>query len=150
MKCTLKSMSAALLFSIMTVALAQSSHPIVEKMVDETYQNSQLEKLGYELIDKIGPRLVGSPKMQQAHDWAVNQFKSWGISAKNEPWGEWRSWERGTSQITLTQPYIKSLEGRQLAFSPATTKNGVEAELITMPVFKTKAEFDSFLTRCAL
>lgn len=111
MKCTLKSMSATLLFSITTVAFAQSSHPIVEKMVDETYQNSQLEKLGYELIDKIGPRLVGSPKMQQAHDWAVNQFKSWGISAKNEPWGEWRSWERGTSQITLTQPYIKSLEG---------------------------------------
>ncbi|MDY3318578.1 M20/M25/M40 family metallo-hydrolase [Riemerella anatipestifer] len=145
MKCTLKSMSATLLFSITTVAFAQSSHPIVEKMVDETYQNSQLEKLGYELIDKIGPRLVGSPKMQQAHDWAVNQFKSWGISAKNEPWGEWRSWERGTSQITLTQPYIKSLEGRQLAFSPATTKNGVEAELITMPVFKTKAEFDAFL-----
>jgi hypothetical protein len=41
---------------------------IVEAIIKEATENSQLEKLGHELMDGIGPRLVGSPKMQQAHD----------------------------------------------------------------------------------
>jgi hypothetical protein len=28
--------------------------------------NSQLKKMAHELLDKIGPRLVGTPNMQQA------------------------------------------------------------------------------------
>ncbi|HRN48791.1 MAG TPA: hypothetical protein PKW69_12215, partial [Niabella sp.] len=57
--------------------------PIVQKMLDEETNNSQLKQIAHELLDKIGPRLVGSPKMQQANDWAVAKYKSWGIDARN-------------------------------------------------------------------
>ncbi|MEO6843752.1 MAG: hypothetical protein ABI184_01195, partial [Ginsengibacter sp.] len=40
---------------------------IINGIVHEATYNSQLENLAHELMDKIGPRLVGSPKMQQAH-----------------------------------------------------------------------------------
>ena len=48
---------------------------IISSIINEAEQNSQLEKLAHELFDEIGPRLVGSPKMQQAHDWAVSKYK---------------------------------------------------------------------------
>ena len=35
----------------------------------------QLEPLAHELLDVIGPRLVGTPQMKQAHDWAVAKYQ---------------------------------------------------------------------------
>ena len=63
--------------------------------------NSGLEKMADEPLNGIGPRLVGSPKMQQVHDWAVARYKKWGITARNEKWGEWRGWERGITSISI-------------------------------------------------
>src|SRR6218665_2447035 len=92
---------AAMLGSSITFAQAQSKDPIVEKIVKEATENSQLEKLAHELLDQIGPRLVGTPQMKQANDWAVAKYTSWGIPARNEKWGEWRGWERGVSHIDM-------------------------------------------------
>ncbi|RNI28992.1 M20/M25/M40 family metallo-hydrolase [Rufibacter latericius] len=122
----------SLLFSAQ-VGLAQTKNPVVESILQEATQNSQLETLAHELMDQIGPRLVGSPQMQQANDWAVAKYKGWGISARNEKWGEWRGWQRGLSHIDMVAPWVKSLEGMQLAWSPSTKGKGVTAETITLP-----------------
>src|SRR5690606_1190262 len=106
---------------------------IVAAIIGEATNNSQLEQLAYELLDKNGPRLVGTPGMQNAHNWAVEKYKSWGIPAQNEKWGEWRGWERGVSHIDLISPRVKTLEGMQLAWSPSTPKKGVTAEVVVLP-----------------
>lgn len=124
---------------------AQTADPMVQSIMKETYQNSQLEQLAYELLDGIGPRLVGSPKMQQSHDWAVERFKNWGIDARNEQWGEWKSWERGTSTIEMVAPHSRSIEGMQLAFSPATGSKGVTAEVVMLPEFTSASQFQAWL-----
>lgn len=126
---------------------AQTQDAVVKSIMDETYNNSQLEQLAYELLDGIGPRLVGSPKMQQSHDWAVKRFKNWGIDARNEQWGEWKSWERGTTTIEMVAPYAKSIEGMQLAFSPATPAKGLTADVVMMPIFASAAEFNAWLPK---
>ena len=77
------------------IGFAQGDDAVIKAIQKEATENSQLEKLAHELLDKIGPRLVGSPQMQQAHDWVVNKYTGWNIAAKNEKWGEWRGWERG-------------------------------------------------------
>lgn len=120
--------------------------PVVKSFVEEVENNSQLEELAFELIDVIGPRLVGSPGMEQANDWTVAKFKSWGIDAHKEEFGQWDSWQRGITHIEMTYPRVKSLEGMQLAWSPAT-KKPVEAEVIIMPQFKNEAEFKSWLPK---
>ena len=130
-----------------TFSTAQTQQEMVKSIMNEAYSNSQTEKLAYELVDGIGPRLVGTPKMKQAHDWAVNKFKSWGIDARNEQYGEWKSWERGTSSVEMVYPHVKSLEGMQLAFSPATGAKGVTAEVIMLPTFKSKEEFNKWLPK---
>src|SRR5690606_36240077 len=94
--------------------------PMVEKIVKEVNENSQLEQLAHELLDVVGPRLVGTPQMLNAHDWAVNKYKTWGIEARYEAFGEWRGWERGISHIDMVHPRVKTLAGTQLAWSPTT------------------------------
>lgn len=104
----------------------------VAAMMNEGFHNSQLKVLAHELMDGVGPRLVGTPKMQQANDWVVSKYQSWGIPAKNEKWGEWRGWERGISHIDMVSPWVKSLEGTQLAWSPSTKGKTISAEVIIL------------------
>jgi carboxypeptidase Q len=124
---------------------AQEKDPVIDNIIKEATENSQLELLGYELMDKIGPRLVGTPQMKMANDWAVNKYSSWGISAKNEKWGEWRGWERGITHIDMVHPRLQSLDGTQLAWNPSTSSEGVTAELITLPMVKDSLAFDTWL-----
>jgi len=124
---------------------AQTKDPVVNAIVKEANENSQLEKLAHELFDKIGPRLVGTPQIQQAHDWAVAKYSSWNISAKNEKWGEWRGWERGVSHIDMVYPRTKSLEGMQLAWSPSTNGKTVTAEVIIIPDVADSVAFQKWL-----
>ncbi|MEK6450224.1 MULTISPECIES: M20/M25/M40 family metallo-hydrolase [unclassified Myroides] len=135
----------ALMTSVM--ASAQKADPIVDAIVKEGTENSQLKNYAFELMDVIGPRLVGTPQMMDAHNWVVNQYQAMGLEARNEAYGTWKAWERGTTQITMTSPRIKSLEGTQLAWSPATKKNGVEGEVVVLVDAKNKAEFDAWLPK---
>ncbi len=136
-----------LLFSIAlsTTLWAQSEDPVIQKMITEATENSQLETLGHQLMDGIGPRLVGSPGMQHAHDWAVNTYKDWGISARNEKWGEWRGWERGITHIDMLEPRVQSLSGTQLAWNPSTKKDGVTAEVVLLPTVNDSLDFVKWL-----
>src|SRR5690606_13290470 len=135
----------ALLFSITAFVHAQTQQEVVEALVKEASDNSQLEELAYELLEGIGPRLVGTPQMQQAHSWAVDKFESWGISAKNEQWGEWKGWERGITHIDMVYPRVESISGTQLAWNPGTSKKGVTAELVVLPTVENSAAFENWL-----
>lgn len=131
--------------SVFIFAQGKNDSAIISSIVTEATRNSQLEKLAHELFDEIGPRLVGTPKMQQAHDWAVSKYKEWGIPAHSEKWGEWRGWERGITHIDMVTPWIKSLEGTQLAWSPSTKDKTVTAELIILPYVDDSMAFQKWL-----
>jgi len=51
-------------------------NPIVKSFVDEVNNNSQLENMAYELLDGIGPRLVGTPEMLAANEWSAGKLRS--------------------------------------------------------------------------
>lgn len=134
------------LLLISNISVAQNIEvPIVKDIVKEANENSQLERLAHELMDVVGPRLVGTPQMKKANDWAVAQYAKWDISAKNEQWGEWRGWERGVTHIDLIYPRVQTLEGTQLAWNPSTSDKGVTAEVIVLPTVKDSLEFQKWL-----
>ena len=122
----------------------QRKQGIYEKIAAETRSNSQLEQLATELLDEIGPRLVGSPEMKKAHDWVTETYAKWNIKAENIAYGEWKSWQRGTTEITMTYPRLKSLEGTQLAWN-TSTKKATESEVVIMPLFKNAGEFERWV-----
>ena len=131
------------IFGFFTFVQAQTG--VVDKIIQEETDNSQLPTIAHELMDGIGPRLVGSPKMKQAHDWAVKKYESWGIPARNEKWGEWRGWDRGITHIDMLSPWVKTLAGQQLAWSPPTPQGGVKAEVIILPEFADASAFEKWL-----
>jgi carboxypeptidase Q len=125
--------------------LLRAQNPVVDNIVKEATTNSQLQILAHELFDRIGPRLVGTPQMQQANDWAVSKYTGWGIAARNEKWGEWKGWERGITHIDMTYPRTKSLEGTQLAWSPSTKGKSVSADLIILADTPDSLAFQAWL-----
>ena len=118
---------------------------IINLIIEEASKNSQLEILGQELLDGIGPRLVGTPQMKNAHDWAVNKYKQWGINSRSEKFGTWRGWERGITHIDMVHPRVQSLKGTQLAWSPSTSDKGIRAEVIVIPEIKDSLDFVKWL-----
>lgn len=119
-------------FYLLTAAAQTRDSAIVQQIIQEENNNSQLKKLAHQLFDVIGPRLTGTPQLKQAQDWLLNNYKSWDISAHNEQWGEWRGWERGVSHIDLISPRVRSLEGMMLAWSPGTNGKTVTAETVIL------------------
>ncbi len=134
------------LFLVAGVLQVQAQEEMVNKIVTEANENSKLEELAHELVDVVGPRLVGTPQMKNAHDWAVKKYDSWGISAENEEYGTWRGWERGVTHIDLVEPRVRTLQGRQLAWSPSTGKKGVTAEVVLLPEASDSTAFANMLS----
>jgi hypothetical protein len=123
--------------------LAQQD-PLVAAMVKEAIENSQLKRMSHELMDGVGPRLVGSSKMLKASDWAITQYKQYGIEARRENYGTWRGWDRGITHVDMVSPWIKSLEATQLAFSPSTQRP-VKASTIILPDVADSMAFQQWL-----
>lgn len=132
-------------FLLANIAFAQTTSEVVDQIVKEGTEESQLKVLAHELMDVVGPRLVGTTQMKNAHDWAVDRFSDWGISAENQQWGEWQGWERGITHIDLIEPRVVTLSGMQMAWSPKTKRGGVNAEVVHMPMWEDSLAFQAWL-----
>jgi hypothetical protein len=84
--------------------------------------SSRVPDLAQVLLDSLGPRLTGSPGMDAAQNWLVQVYGSWGIAARRERYGTWRSWRRGVTHVDLVAPRVRSLEATMLAWSPGTPR----------------------------
>ena len=116
--------------------------PVIKRMWAEGMaEGSQAYKLAQVLLDSIGPRLTGSPGHRNAMDWALKMYGSWGIAARREQYGTWRSWRRGRTHVDLLAPRQRTLEGTMLGWSPGTRGN-VDGDVILMPDLADSAAYD--------
>ena len=144
----IRRVSLAGAFVFVTVApLSAQSDQTIERIWRLGMDSSHVQQLSQALFDSIGPRLTGSPGILAASNWAINQYKSWGIDAKRENYGTWRGWRRGVSHIDLVAPRVRSLAGTMLAWSPGTKGVSVKAEAIVLPKFKDSTEFVKWLPK---
>ncbi len=108
--------------------------PVLRRIWAIENDSSQLPHLAQVLFDSLGPRLTASPGMTAAQNWAIATYTAWGITARKEQYGTWRSWRRGTTHIDLVAPRVRSLEGTMLAWSPPTPKGRpVRAPVVILP-----------------
>jgi carboxypeptidase Q len=107
--------------------------------------SSQAYKLSQVLSDSLGPRLTGTPGIKNANDWIVATYKSWGVDARNEQYGKWRGWRRGTTHIDLMTPRVRSLEGTLLAWSAGTGGKDVTSSTIILPEVRDSTELVAWL-----
>ena len=122
-------------------------NPVLRRIWALGMDSSHAEALAQVLFDSLGPRLTGSPGMEAAQDWAVNTYKSWGLTdARKEQYGTWRGWRRGVTHLDLVAPRVRSLEGTMLAWSPGTPKGKpVRAPVVALPDVADSAAFIAWL-----
>lgn len=146
MKYTLRTIGALGMLLPATMLQAQVSTAIIQNIQQEAHRSSQLQVLGQQLIDDIGPRLIGSPGYRASQDWMIETYKSWGVAAWNEKYGQWKSWERGKTVVEMTAPRYSQLKAIQLAWCPATPKEKpVAAEVVALPLGLDSIGFQQWL-----
>src|SRR5688572_29820865 len=142
------SAAAALLF-VSSAAAAQSfptNDPVVRRIWSIGMDSSQTMPLAQALLDSVGPRLTGSPGQRAGNEWLLGKYRSWGITARAEPYGTWRGWRRGVTHVDLLQPRVRTLEAHMLAWSPSTPRGApIEATTIIWPDVPTVGAFDAWL-----
>src|SRR5687768_14864252 len=122
-----------------------TNDPVIKRMWAEGMeQGSQSYRLAQVLMDSVGPRLTGSPGHNAAIDWALKLYASWGISARKEQYGTWKSWRRGKSHVDLIAPRFRTLEATMLGWSPGT-RGPVEGEIVILPDLPDSAAYAAWM-----
>lgn len=128
--------------------LASQATPVDDAVLQRIWsmgiEDSHVESIAQVLLDSLGPRLTGTPGMDRAADWAVDQLRSWGIDGRKEQYGTWIGWERGITHLDLLEPRVRSLEGTLLAWSGGTA-GPVEGPVIILPRVGVAAEEEAWL-----
>jgi carboxypeptidase Q len=89
------------------------------------------------LTTQIGPRLTGSPQLDQASHWTEDQFKALGLSNVHlESWTIAHSWKRGPATGRVLWPTAHELTMATAGWSPSTDGTvkgeviGIDAEKV--------------------
>jgi len=86
----------------------------------KTDQGQLQADLSY-LADRIGPRLTGTAKLDQASHWTMEQFKALGLgNAHLEPWTIANGWTRGSATGKLITPSEQVLTLAAAGWSAST------------------------------
>ncbi len=119
--------------------------PVLKRIWALGMDSSHTWDLAQVLFDSIGPRLTGTPQGNEASDWVMAMYKSWGIDAHRERWGTWRGWVRGYSHVDLIKPRVRSLEATMLGYSPGTNGQDVVGGTVILPMVEDSAAFVKWL-----
>jgi Zn-dependent M28 family amino/carboxypeptidase len=108
----------------------QPTYETAAALRDRALADTTAWDLTADLTTSVGPRLVGSPGMARAKDWAVKTFEKLGFTnIKVEEFAK-PSWTRGGESAVMTAPYDLPLSIIGLGGSVPTPAKGIEAEVV--------------------
>ena len=93
----------------------------IGRIRDEGLNRSQVMDHMSWLTDVYGPRLTGSPTIQQASEWAMKRMTEWGLAnAHQEGFAFGKGWSLVRFDATLIEPQVQPLIGYPRAWSRGT------------------------------
>ena len=88
---------------------------------DEGLNRSQAMDTLFWLTDRYGPRVTGSPAMEQAGAWTMKRMTEWGLAnVRREEFDFGRSWSIVRFSAHLTEPQVQPLIGLPKTWSTGT------------------------------
>jgi hypothetical protein len=118
-----------------TVALASAAtetldYGMLGRIRDEGLSRSQVMDHISWLSDVYGPRLTGSPAIQQASEWAMKKFGEWGlVNVHQERWKLGKGWSLERFSAQLVAPQVQPLIGYPHEWSSGT-KGPITADVV--------------------
>lgn len=129
---------AALLSSCFTASaqdLAERYRPVADKLIGAALaDNEGYNRLAY-LCYRIGNRLSGSPALERAVAWSVEQMKAAGLSNVRTIPVKVPHWVRGAESARMIEPLDKPLHMLGLGMSIGTPQGGITAPVIAVSDF---------------
>lgn len=123
----LLAVSASLLAAV--PAAAQDLSASAAAVRDKALSDPTAWTIAESLTTEIGARLVGSPEMERAKDWAVGTFKAQGFTNVKVETFTAAGWFRGEESAEVVGPYPHKLHILGLGRSSSTPKGGITAEI---------------------
>jgi hypothetical protein len=119
-----------------TSGLTEQYRATADRLIDAALaDNEGYAKLTY-LCDRIGNRISGSPSLEKAVAWSVEQMKRDGlVNVKALP-VKVPHWVRGRESAKLIAPVEKPLHMLGLGMSVGTTAEGITAEVVVVSDFE--------------
>lgn len=127
-----------------TAQTFRTDDPVMRAIWQQGMEESQTEWTAQILTDYIGPRLAGSPQLQDAVDWLQEIYGAWGVDVRAEEYGTWRAWDRGITHVDLVGPRVQTLEAKLLSWSPGTD-GPVDGDVVAIPVLENAEAVEAWL-----
>ncbi|MBL8265015.1 M20/M25/M40 family metallo-hydrolase [Steroidobacter sp.] len=133
--------SAACVFSISVMSgvaqgADQADLTVINRIVDEGFNRSELPLTAAYLTDSIGGRLPNSPQMRAAERWTQEQYKAWGLkNVRTEGFEFGRGWSIDKSSVRMLKPRIAEYRAIPVAWTPATN-GAINATIVIAPLNK--------------
>jgi carboxypeptidase Q len=98
----------------------------IAKIRDEGLNRSEVMETMFWLTDRYGPRLSGSPEMEEAGDWAIRQLRAWGVqNVRKERFPFGKGWSLVRFHASMTSPRVMPIIGVPKAWTPSIARAGV-------------------------
>ncbi|MGH9141669.1 MAG: M20/M25/M40 family metallo-hydrolase, partial [Vicinamibacterales bacterium] len=109
-------------------------YSMLGRIRDEGLNRSQVMDHVSWLSDVYGPRLTGSPGIQQASEWTMKKFREWGLAnVHQERWAFGKGWSLVRFSAHLIEPQIQPLVGFPQEWSSGT-RGPVTAEVVRIQI----------------
>jgi hypothetical protein len=122
---------------------AEESNAVINRIIDEGFNRSEVAATAAYLTDRIGGRLTNSPAMRAAEEWTQRRFREWGLeNVRAEGFDFGRGWSIESSDARLVEPRIKRYRAIPIAWTPGT--NGpIRAPIVVAPLERDR-DFDEW------
>jgi carboxypeptidase Q len=143
-------LAPSLLICAMLSAQAKDTtdYAALARIRDEGLNRSQvMDHIGW-LTDVYGPRLTGSPAIQQAADWAMKRMTEWGlVNVHQERWPFGKGWSLVHFDAHLIEPQVQPIIGYPGSWTPGTN-GAVTADVVRVQI-ASDADFDKYRGKLA-
>ena len=137
--------------SCIALGIAQTEkidYAAIEKIRDEGLTRSQVMDDVSWLSDVYGPRLTGSPALQQASEWAMRKFREWGLAnVHQERWKFGKGWSLVRFSAHMLEPQVQPIIGYPREWSSGT-KGPVTADVVRVQIAN-ESDFDRYRGKLA-
>ena len=121
----------------------KADYAAIGKIRDEGLNRSQVMDHISWLSDVYGPRLTGSPAIQQASQWAMKKFGEWGLTnVHQERWKFGKGWSLVRFSAMMLEPQPQPIIGYPREWSSGT-KGPVTADVVRVQI-ASEADFAKY------
>ncbi|MDP8995140.1 MAG: M20/M25/M40 family metallo-hydrolase [Pseudomonadota bacterium] len=107
---------------------------VINRILDEGLNRSEVMETAAHLTDRIGGRLTNSPQMREAERWTQQRFRDWGLSnVRAEGFEFGRGWSIAASRARMTAPRLLDLRVIPVAWTPPTDGT-ISAGILVAPI----------------